>query len=280
MKLRPKYGIFIIIVIHLVSFSLVAKATDNHNTATPEVNTNTDKATDKAPDKDSIDLKKLEEAYWASKDDNYSVIQNRTFTKTNKFYLSLGYGLLINDPYAKARELGVSVGYFLNEDLGLELSYYNFDSSQNDTVTAYENQFGGAKPDYNLLKSKQTLSLVYSPLYAKMSLMNKSILYFDMGVTLGLGISQYEIQKVNKDGVGNKTQANEMASSPHLEIGLMQQLFINQTLAIRLDIKNSFYTQKTKQYEIAIGAAESTRTESSRSTNDTTFSLGLTLFLK
>jgi outer membrane beta-barrel protein len=270
MKLTAQHGFYAVVIIHLLAFSFVAKATES------EVKT-TENTTS---DKDSIDLKKLEEAYWSSKDDNYSVIQNRTFTKTNKIYVSAAYGTLINDPYAKARFSGISAGYFLNEDLGLELSYHNFDSTQNDTVSAYESQFGGAKPDYNLLKSKQTLSLVYSPLYAKMSLMNKSILYFDMGLTLGLGLSNYEIQKVNKDGVGNKTQANESTSTAHIELGLMQQLFVNQSLALRLDIKNSFYNQKTKQYEISIGAPESSRSESTRNTNDTTFSLGLTLFLK
>ena len=69
-----------------------------------------------------------------------------------------------------------------------------------------------------------------------------------------------------------------MKSSPHLEIGLMQQLFINQTLAFRLDIKNTFYKQDTKQYEIGIGSPESSRASGTKSSNDTTITLGVTLF--
>jgi outer membrane beta-barrel protein len=188
------------------------------------------------------------------------------------------YGPLINDPFAKARATGLMLGYFFSEDLGVEFSYLNYDSSQNDTVTAYETQFGGAKPDYNLIRSSKTISVVYSPFYAKMALMNKSIMYFDMGLTLGLGLSDYEIQKVNKDGSGNKSPANEMASSPHIEIGVMQQLFINQNIALRLDIKNTFYKQDTKQYEIGIGAPESSRGSGSKSSNDTTITVGFTYF--
>lgn len=230
--------------------------------------------------KDSVDIKKLEDKYWSAKDDEYGVIQNRTFTKMNKFYVSGIYGTLINDPYAKARAMGLMTGYYISEDIGVEFSYITYDSKQNDTVSAYESQFGGAKPDYNLVKASKTLSLVYSPFYAKMSLMNKSIMYFDMGLTLGLGMTDYEIQKVDKDGVGNKTQSNEMATGTHFELGVMQQLFINQQFALRLDIKNSFYQQDTKQYEIGIGAPESSRTKSSRSSNDTTISVGLTFFTK
>lgn len=251
---------------------------------TVSAQTKTDAKTQPAPTasetKDAVDIKKLEDKYWAAKDDEYGVIQNRTFTKMNKFYGSVVYGPLINDPYAKARAVGLMAGYFFTEDLGVEISLINYDSQQNDTVTAYETQFGGAKPDYNLIKSAKAISVVYSPLYAKMSLMNKSILYFDMGVTAGLGMSDYEIQKVNKDGVGNKSKANEMASSAHFELGINQQLFINQNIAFRLDIKNTFYQQNTKQYEIGIGAAESTRLSGSKSSNDTSITFGLTYFTK
>ncbi len=229
---------------------------------------------------DSVDIKKLEEKYWTSKDDEYGVIQNRTFTKAKKLYASLAYGPLINDPYAQSRVLGLMGGYYLSEDFGIEFSYFNYSSKQNDTVSAYETQFGGAKPDFNLIKSSKTLSVIYSPFYAKMSFMNKSIMYFDMALTAGLGLSDYEIQKVNKDGLGNKSQANDLKSSPHLELGLMQQLFINQSVALRLDIKNSFYKQDTRQYEIGIGAAESTRLGSSKTVNDTTITIGLTYFGK
>lgn len=230
---------------------------------------------------DKVDLKKLEDKYWAAKDDEYGVIQNRTFAKARKFYLSLVvYGPLINDPYAKARASGGMLGYYLTEDWGIELNYLGYDSTQNDTVTAYESQFGGAKPDYDLVKSTQSVSLSYTPFYAKMAFMNKAILYFDMGFTFGVGLTNYEIQKVNKDSLGNKSQANEMKSSPHFEVGVMQQLFLSQYFAFRLDIKNSFYTQKKKQYEIGIGVPESSRLESDKSVNDTTITFGLSVFTK
>ena len=68
---------------------------------------------------DQVDLKKLEEKYWAAKDDDYGVIQNRTFSKTGKLYLSAVYGPLINDPFAKAKASGAMLGYFINEDFGV-----------------------------------------------------------------------------------------------------------------------------------------------------------------
>lgn len=259
---RPQYAKTLIIILLI---NLVSHFAYSQTTPPPASN-------------DQVDLKKLEDKYWAAKDDDYGVIQNRTFSKTGKLYLSAVYGPLINDPFAKAKASGAMLGYFINEDFGIEFSYLTYGSTQNDTVTSYETQFGGAKPDFNLVKASKTLSLTYTPFYAKMAFMNLGILYFDMGFTLGLGQTDYEIQKVNKDGVGNKSQANEMQSGTSYEIGFVQQLFINRNVAFRLDIKNSFYQQNTKQYEIGIGAAESTRLKSTKSANDTTITLGLTLF--
>ena len=227
---------------------------------------------------DQVDLKKLEDKYWSAKDEDYGVIQNRTFSKTGKMYASLVYGPLINDPFAKAKTTGIMLGYFINEDFGVELSYLTYGSVQNDTVSSYENLPGGAKPDFNLVKSAKILSVTYTPFYAKMAFMNIGILYFDMGFTLGFGQTGYEIQKVNKDGSGNKSQANDLQTASSYELGFVQQLFVNKNVAFRLDIKNSYYQQTTKQYEIGSGVPESSRTSSSKSANDTTISIGLTLF--
>ncbi|MBC7742838.1 MAG: outer membrane beta-barrel domain-containing protein [Bdellovibrionaceae bacterium] len=234
---------------------------------------------------DKVDLKKLEDKYWSAKDDEYSVIQNRTFAKAGKFYLSGVYGPLINDPFAKSRAFGGMLGYYITEDFGVELSYLNYNSTRNDTVVEYERTAAtvtstGIAPDYNLVKSAMAASVTYTPFYAKMAFMNKAILYFDMGFTLGAGITNYEVQKISKDGSGNKSNAAEMKSAPHFEIGVMQQLFINQYLAFRLDIKNSFYSQKSQRYEIGNNAAESSRPETTKSANDTTITFGITLFTK
>ena len=72
---------------------------------------------------DQVDLKKLEDKYWAAKDDEYGVIQNRTFSKTGKMYASLVYGPLINDPFAKAKATGAMFGYFINFSVTFSFSW-------------------------------------------------------------------------------------------------------------------------------------------------------------
>ena len=230
---------------------------------------------------DKVDLKKLEDKYFSAKDDDYGVIQNRTFSKAGKVYLSLVYGPLVNDAFSKSRAAGGMLGYYFTEDFGMEASYLNYDSTKSDSVANFNSlSSAGVSPNYNLLKSAIAASITYTPFYAKMAFMNKAIMYFDMGFTLGAGLSSYNqviFKRVQGPGtaIGEDT---ETASAPHFELGVMQQLFLNKNFAFRVDVKNTFYSQKVKQYDVGVAGDQSARPEQTKSSNDTTIILGLTLF--
>lgn len=227
---------------------------------------------------DKVDLKKLEDKYWSAKDDDYGVIQNRTFAKAGKFYLSAVYGPLVNDPFAKSKAAGAMLGYYFTEDFGVEASYLNYNSSKSETVDRFNTLAANTSPNYNLQKSAVALSATYTPFYAKMAFMNKAILYFDMGFTLGAGMTAYDQVVLRRNGITILGEDKIAMSAPHFELGVMQQLFINKNLAFRLDIKNSFYSQKVKEYNIGTTETEDDRGEETKSTNDTTITFGVTLF--
>lgn len=222
---------------------------------------------------DKVDLKKLEDKYWSAKDDDYGVIQNKTFSKGGKFYGSFVYGPLLNDPFAKSRAAGLMLGYYFNEDFGIEASYLNYDSVKSSSVDQF-NSLSNAdiSPDYNLIKSNMTLSATYTPFYAKMTFMNKAILYFDMGFSLGLGTTAYD-QVLQATSTTSRETTKETQNAPHFEAGFMQQLFINKNMAFRIDLKNTFYSSKTKAFRFSTN-----RAEKSANGNDTTLTFGVTLF--
>ena len=86
--MKLKYNLKIIILTLALASSALAEDKKTTETASPS-----------AKGSDKMDLKKLEDKYWSSKDDDYGVIQNRTFSKTGKLYLSAVYGPLINDQF-------------------------------------------------------------------------------------------------------------------------------------------------------------------------------------
>src|SRR5687768_12565721 len=64
---------------------------------------------------DKLDVQKLEQKYWSAKDDDFTVVQNRTFSKAKRWYLNTAYGVPINDPFSTGSILGLNVGYYFTE---------------------------------------------------------------------------------------------------------------------------------------------------------------------
>lgn len=226
---------------------------------------------------DKVDLKKLEDKYWSAKDDDYGVIQNRTFSKAGRIYLTGAYGPVVNDPFAKASMMGVYGGYYFTEDFGVEGSYLIADSNKSDSVSKFNSlTTAGVSPNYNLPGNSYSISAVYTPFYAKMAFMNMAIMYFDMGVTLGAGVSNYNQVVAKKDPVTTAIVGEEKVSqsAPHIEIGIMQQLFVSRSFAIRLDIKNKFHNETTVPYNPGVSSSSEDKMSS-----DTIITVGATLFL-
>ena len=225
---------------------------------------------------DKVDLKKLEDKYWSAKDEDYAVIQNRTFSKAGKLFLSGMYGTLVNDAFAQSKPYGVNLGYYFTEDFGLEVSYLSNDSKKSASVSKFNTLAANVSPNYNLPGTTTAFNFTYTPFYAKMAFMNMAIMYFDMGFTAGLGVSDYDQVIRLRDGVGNDLGEGKIKqTSPHFEIGVMQQLFLSKNFAFRLDIKNSFYNEKIVTYD---GGVSGNRSEESATKNNTYIMLGLTLF--
>jgi outer membrane beta-barrel protein len=216
-------------------------------------------------DSDKVDLKKLEERYWTAKDTDYSVVQNRTYAKDKRFFLNAGYGVLSNDSYSLGRMTNFSFGYYFNERMGMELSLENGSLNDNDAISRYRSQYG-LSPDYNRFVKSKSLSFLWVPIYAKASLLEKSIVYFDVQLGVGLTLMDYEQQR----DIGG-----ELKSAVGFNFDITQQIFFHQHIALRLDVKNKFSKQDRVKYTPPSGGD---RSISGTSQQDTTIILGITYF--
>ena len=224
-----------------------------------------------AADSDKLDLKKLEDKYWASKDTDFSVVQNRTYTKEHRPFLSIGYGPLVNDEWSVGRMTNIAAGYYFSERWGMELAYETGDLKKNDGVSQIE-QYNGLHPNYNKFVSYTSANLLWVPFYAKMSFLDKSIVYFDIQFGLGLGSMKYENQIDPTEGL------NETKNAFGYNFDFTQQLFFSQHFAIRLDVKNKWSNQDLERYRQGTGGGDRSMGTSNR--QDTSFLLGLTYFFK
>lgn len=228
---------------------------------------------------DKMDLKKLEDKYWAAKDTDFSVVQNRTYAKDGRFFFSLSYGTLVNDAYSYGRMTNGSLGYYFSERLGLELAYERGALTDNDSTIYLKNTYQAA-PNYNKFIDYKSLNVVWVPFYSKTSFLDRSIMYFDIQFAAGLGSMTYENQTDPTDSASASPHPlpAEKKSTLGYNFDITQQLFFSEHFALRLDIKNKWSKQDLKRYQIRASETESSRSLSQITQQDTTILLGLTYF--
>jgi len=191
-----------------------------------------------AAESDKLDVEGLEKKYWSAKDDDFTVVQNRTFTKNKKFYFSFMTGKIVNDGFIEGAPNSISLGYFFNEKNGLNIDYTNYITKNNSVTNQFISQ-NGANPSYNTILNTTSLRYFWSPIYAKVSLLEKKILYLDFALGVHVGQTGYKIM----------TQAGgEIKKATHYGFDISQLWFLNKNFAVRFDIRNTWTNQTQKTY--------------------------------
>ncbi|MEK6774452.1 MAG: outer membrane beta-barrel domain-containing protein [Bdellovibrionota bacterium] len=220
---------------------------------------------------DKLDIQKLEQKYWSAKDDDFSVIQNRAFAKEKRWFFSLNYGTPYNDPNSAGSMLGLNLGYFFNERWGVELNYNQASYKNNETIEEYKQSFG-VMPDHNRYVSATTIMAYWVPIYAKMSLLDKKIIYFDMGLGLGLGSTTFVQQKCSASLACNTSffQSVDISkNAPHYSLNVFQQFFVSNQWAVRIDFINRWTTEERLRFTTGASLGN-------KSINDTALQIGIT----
>ena len=239
--------------------------------AKPAVSAKSATADSKA-DSDKLDLKQLEDKYWAAKDNDFSVVQNRTYTKANRWFLSGSYGTLINDPYSTARMNNFAAGYYFSERWGIELAHESGNLVDGPSVNQLKSS-NGVTPNYNKFLDYTSINFMWVPMYAKMSVLEKSIWYFDLQFAAGIGMMDYQNQitsAYSEGGPVNKTAVG-------LNLDVTANVFFSKNWAFRVDMKNKFTSESLERYQLT-GSGSSSRDMGAYTQQDTTFLIGFTYF--
>lgn len=194
-----------------------------------------------------VDIQDIENQYWQQKDQDFHVVQNRLFTKDKRFFISPKVGLLVNDSFTKGISYGIASGYYFNERSGIEIGYTQYDVKNSKTTSEALRMNGSVA--YNKLENQLTATYNWMPIYGKISLFDSSIIYFDMGINVGLGLVGYEKQLE----LGNKDKKSVM-----LILDISQQFFVHRNMAVRFDIQNRFYKEDRETYRNSTGPIKET----------------------
>lgn len=221
-----------------------------------------------APAKDEkVDISDIENKYWAPKDTDFSVVQNRTYTKEHRLAFSALYGPIINEGFSEGNSSALAVNYFFSERYGIQLDYILSDYRDTDVVNDFQAFAGsGASPDYGRVKSYYGVGFNIVPFYAKMSLFGKKIMYFDMSITPTLGMTNYEALTYSMGGLDK--------SALTYGFDITQWYFLHRNFAIRADIRNRWFKEEVVKYR-GTGEGQKIRTKNS---DNMLILLGVTFF--
>jgi outer membrane beta-barrel protein len=174
-----------------------------------------------------VSIDQLKKQYW-NQGGELDVVQNRIYTKANKWELGLFGGFVSTDPFLNVKSLGGSVGYYLSETFSIRaLGWKDFSSNsqalqilEHDTQrtanTNIPSWFAGGEAGLDII-------------YGKLALFGRHIMYYDLHAYLGLGETGTEVG----------TLFTQMG-------GLGQQIFFSQTLSLRLDWRLMHYREAPK----------------------------------
>lgn len=124
------------------------------------------------------------------------VLQNRYFLKALRPEISVFGGSVLNESYSSTYSYGARAGLFLTEYLGVEYTYSGFSASDSTDLKAIKNfeycpvdkpctEKMYLEPSFTRLKSSHAGVITFAPIYSKISLFSKAILYSDIVFSIG-----------------------------------------------------------------------------------------------
>lgn len=186
-------------------------------------------------DGERVNVESIKEKYWARGDESeIGVVQNRLYSKNGKFDIGLYGGVITTDPFLTVQTLGGSVGYHFTEYMSLHAIGWKAYVGKSGAYTSFQEVIvsgGGvaAIPATNNPRSYFGMEGVWSILYGKLSLLGASIIYYDMHLLGGAGVTGTE---------------NGSYATPSL--GLGQKVYLSKTASLRLDYRLLYYRETLK----------------------------------
>ena len=241
MHLLTRLAVVLSTVATVASFPLAANAQEGGDEAAA--------APAAAPASESDD--KVE--FWA-KQRQVRVIQRRLFEKDGQTNITLGVGMLPNDPFKTYTQGNLRLGHHITESLSIEASGSLVFLEQDSDLAGYLREEG----DYNIFsrdlqKWRGNVVLNWSPIYGKFAFAGQKLAHFDWFFGAGAGALGVETRTEGALAVPTTETTAEAIVTTGWDIHLAQEF------ALRVDVRQ-FIFKKTGggvalPTEIALGAS-------------------------
>ena len=213
------------------------------------------------------------------------VVQNRFFLKEGRFEITAASGYVPNNPMVTRFSGSLFGAYHMNEKFAGEFAFMYFpDLGSNDLkgltqklveiATNRSNQSNFEQPVEKAMLGA-SFAARWSPIYGKINLIGENVLNFDFYMTGGLGMlsakSYYAYS--DQDVISLRYDSNKLHIP--LNVGIGTNLFINQSLAIKIDARSFVYRAPAPVYD----PTDVEQLNKQRIYNDIVTSVGVSYFI-
>lgn len=153
-----------------------------------------------------------------------AVIQRRFLPRTGRFELTGSAMTSVNNPFFNNLGLGLRAAYHLVEKHGIEFQYMIFSNTRRAVTNNLEEKRDVQTT--NLVTAKSYIGGAYkwTPVYGKITFLNRHIVPFDLYFTGGMGLTQTQKQ-----------------GEPTFHFGTGQAFAVSKKVAIRWDVIWNFF---------------------------------------
>lgn len=159
-------------------------------------------------------------------------VENRIYPKQMRLGFSPTVAMVTSDPYMDVYLYGVSLGFSFWEQLGIEGTYLAASVAETNVSKSLNEQFP-TRPVASKMKSITAVNLIFSPIYAKMSVLSNFILHYDLYFTFGAG----------------QTATNWETAFTYI-YGLGLKFFTHRSFALDLSIRDYTHKEQRQSEEI------------------------------
>ncbi len=148
-----------------------------------------------------------------------AVITKRFLPKTHRFEFFPNFGLIMNDAFFSDLVVGGRLGFYFNENWGIEASAISI-STSNKSVTSELQNVGVQTQSLSTVNSFFGADAKWDPIYGKVAFLNNSIIPFDFYFSGGIGV----------------TGTSGSSGAPTIHLGAGQLFALAKWAAARWDI--------------------------------------------
>jgi outer membrane beta-barrel protein len=191
-----------------------------------------------------------------------------------RFEIAPTFSLSFRDAFWSKYVIGATATYHFTETIGLALrGGYAFTSISSSAQICPPNEACRKPTDEELdgkgpgqIKLLTALDFEWAPLYGKISLLAEGFAHFNMYLIGGPVVLQYQAPKD-----GNNVTGSTSAWAVGGEAGLGMRFIFNRWMALRFELRDVIYREKTKGATETTGASYQVR-------NQLLFDIGLSFF--